>query len=62
MHLHCTEEGSHPGVPVVVLHGGGPGASGLSNFRRNLPAFAERFRSPHPQNPQNPQNPPGTSA
>ena len=28
-----------------MLHGGGPGASGLSNFRRNLPPFAERFRT-----------------
>jgi 4,5:9,10-diseco-3-hydroxy-5,9,17-trioxoandrosta-1(10),2-diene-4-oate hydrolase len=43
--LHYTEEGSHQGVPVVMLHGGGPGASGLSNFGRNLPAFAERFRT-----------------
>ena len=49
MHLHYTEEAgrqhSHKGVPVVMLHGGGPGASGLSNFRRNLPVFAERFRT-----------------
>ena len=45
MHLHYTEEGSHQGLPVVMLHGGGPGASGLSNFRRNLPHFAERFRT-----------------
>jgi 4,5:9,10-diseco-3-hydroxy-5,9,17-trioxoandrosta-1(10),2-diene-4-oate hydrolase len=28
------------GVPVVFLHGSGPGASGWSNFRRNYPAFA----------------------
>ena len=28
-----------------MLHGGGPGASGLSNFGRNLPVFAERFRT-----------------
>jgi 4,5:9,10-diseco-3-hydroxy-5,9,17-trioxoandrosta-1(10),2-diene-4-oate hydrolase len=45
MHLHYTEEGGHTGVPVVMLHGGGPGASGLSNFRRNLPSFAEHFRT-----------------
>jgi 4,5:9,10-diseco-3-hydroxy-5,9,17-trioxoandrosta-1(10),2-diene-4-oate hydrolase len=29
------------GPPVVFLHGSGPGASGWSNFRRNLPAFVE---------------------
>ncbi|HJZ27958.1 MAG TPA: alpha/beta fold hydrolase [Streptosporangiaceae bacterium] len=45
MHLHYEEAGSHKGVPVVMLHGGGPGASGMSNFGRNLPAFAERFRT-----------------
>jgi 4,5:9,10-diseco-3-hydroxy-5,9,17-trioxoandrosta-1(10),2-diene-4-oate hydrolase len=30
---------------VVLLHGGGPGASGLSNFGANLPVFAKRFRT-----------------
>jgi len=28
-----------------MLHGGGPGASAWSNFGRNLPVFAERFRT-----------------
>jgi 4,5:9,10-diseco-3-hydroxy-5,9,17-trioxoandrosta-1(10),2-diene-4-oate hydrolase len=28
-----------------MLHGGGPGASGMSNFKQNLPAFAEHFRT-----------------
>jgi 4,5:9,10-diseco-3-hydroxy-5,9,17-trioxoandrosta-1(10),2-diene-4-oate hydrolase len=28
-----------------MLHGGGPGASGLSNFGGNLPTFAGRFRT-----------------
>jgi Predicted hydrolases or acyltransferases (alpha/beta hydrolase superfamily) len=28
-----------------MLHGGGPGASGMSNFKNNLPAFAEHFRT-----------------
>jgi 4,5:9,10-diseco-3-hydroxy-5,9,17-trioxoandrosta-1(10),2-diene-4-oate hydrolase len=43
MHLHYQESGT--GTPVVMLHGGGPGASGLSNFGRNLPVFAQRFRT-----------------
>ena len=43
MHLHYQEAGQGPAV--VLLHGGGPGASGLSNFGRNLPVFAEQFRT-----------------
>ena len=47
MHLHYDQAG--PGQPetepVVLLHGGGPGAFGLSNFGRNLPVFAEKFRT-----------------
>ena len=30
---------------MVLLHGGGPGASAWSNFGRNLPVFAGRFRT-----------------
>ncbi len=30
---------------IVLLHGGGPGASSWSNFGRNMPVFAKRFRS-----------------
>ena len=43
MHLHYDEAGQGP--VTVMLHGGGPGASGMSNFRNNLPAFAEHFRT-----------------
>ena len=43
MHLHYDEAGQGP--PVVLLHGGGPGASGMSNFQNNLLVFAERFRT-----------------
>ena len=32
------------GAPVVLLHGGGPGASGASNYSRNIDALAEEFR------------------
>ena len=32
-------------APVVMLHGGGPGASAWSNFGPNLPVFAGRFRT-----------------
>ena len=42
MHLHYDEAGSHKGTPVVMLHGGGPGASGMSNFKNNLPVFVCR--------------------
>lgn len=32
------------GPCAVLIHGGGPGASGWSNFSRNAEALAERFR------------------
>jgi 4,5:9,10-diseco-3-hydroxy-5,9,17-trioxoandrosta-1(10),2-diene-4-oate hydrolase len=41
--VHYHEAGT--GTPVVLLHGGGPGASAWSNFGRNVPVFAERFRT-----------------
>lgn len=42
LELVCTESGA--GAPVVWLHGSGPGATGMSNFGGNLPAFAD-FRN-----------------
>ena len=48
MRLHYYEagpDGPPGGPPVVMLHGGGPGASAWSNFGPNLPVFAERFRT-----------------
>ncbi len=35
---------SGTGTPVVLLHGGGPGASGVSNYSRNIDALAQHFR------------------
>src|SRR5712691_5924484 len=43
--LHYHEAGQVGGIPVVMLHGGGPGASAWSNFGRNLPVLASRFRT-----------------
>lgn len=40
--LFVTEAGS--GAPVVLLHGGGPGATGVSNYSRNINVLARRFR------------------
>ncbi len=40
--IFITEAGE--GAPVVLLHGGGPGATGMSNYSRNLGPLAEHFR------------------
>ncbi|HLX37960.1 MAG TPA: alpha/beta fold hydrolase, partial [Candidatus Binataceae bacterium] len=32
------------GPTLIMIHGGGPGAGGWSNYRRNVDHFAERFR------------------
>ena len=40
--IYLAEKGN--GAPVVLLHGGGPGASGVSNYSRNIDALAEHFR------------------
>ena len=41
-HIFVVEVGEGP--PLLMLHGGGPGASGMSNFSRNIPTLANRFR------------------
>ncbi|MBE2997521.1 alpha/beta fold hydrolase [Nocardiopsis sp. HNM0947] len=40
--IFVQEAGS--GTPLVMLHGGGPGASGYSNYHQNLAALTPRFR------------------
>jgi 4,5:9,10-diseco-3-hydroxy-5,9,17-trioxoandrosta-1(10),2-diene-4-oate hydrolase len=50
LHFHVAglppEAGSGRGDAntVMLLHGGGPGASAWSNFGRNMPVLAKRFR------------------
>jgi 4,5:9,10-diseco-3-hydroxy-5,9,17-trioxoandrosta-1(10),2-diene-4-oate hydrolase len=43
--VHYHDAGPSDGTPIVLLHGGGPGASAWSNFGRNIPVFAGRFRT-----------------
>ena len=40
--IHYNEAGS--GQPIIMLHGSGPGATGWSNFNRNMGALSENFR------------------
>ncbi|EME67056.1 2-hydroxy-6-ketonona-2,4-dienedioic acid hydrolase [Rhodococcus ruber BKS 20-38] len=40
--IFVTETGQGPAV--LLLHGGGPGASGMSNYSRNIDALAAHFR------------------
>jgi 4,5:9,10-diseco-3-hydroxy-5,9,17-trioxoandrosta-1(10),2-diene-4-oate hydrolase len=47
LHFHDAGEGK----PLVLLHGGGPGASAWSNFGRNIPVFAKHFRVIAPDQP-----------
>lgn len=39
--LHYYRAGA--GEPVIMIHGGGPGAMGISNYRRNIEALARDF-------------------
>lgn len=43
MRLHYHEAGDPSAPTVVLLHGGGPGASSWSNFSRNIGVLASRF-------------------
>jgi len=40
--IYVAEAGE--GAPLLMLHGGGPGASGAPNFERNIPTLARHFR------------------
>ncbi|MCH7310443.1 alpha/beta fold hydrolase [Acinetobacter sp. ANC 4805] len=40
--IFLCEQGE--GFPILMLHGGGPGASGLSNYSKNIGALAEKYR------------------
>lgn len=40
--IHLAELGAGPAL--LMLHGGGPGASGVSNYARNVQALARHFR------------------
>src|SRR6266498_3607510 len=42
LQLHYHDAGT--GDPLVLLHGGGPGASAWSNWKQNLEALSEHFR------------------
>jgi len=42
LRIHYNDIGA--GYPVVMLHGGGPGASSWSNFKYNVPSLAGEFR------------------
>lgn len=43
LRIHYDEIGE--GEPVLFLHGGGPGAYGMSNFVRNMEVFGRHYRA-----------------
>lgn len=45
LRLHYHEAGTEHAETVIMLHGGGPGASAWSNFGKNLPVFAKSYRT-----------------
>jgi pimeloyl-ACP methyl ester carboxylesterase len=40
VHYHDVGDG----LPLILLHGGGPGGGGWSNFKQNVPALSKCFR------------------
>lgn len=42
--IHVNEAGPADAPTVILLHGSGPGATGWSNFAKNIPVLAERYR------------------
>ncbi|MGI5459618.1 alpha/beta fold hydrolase [Streptomyces sp. CA-249302] len=42
--IFVAETGPADATPVLLLHGGGPGASGVSNYSRNIAELAKEYR------------------
>ncbi|NUS30546.1 MAG: alpha/beta fold hydrolase [Streptomyces sp.] len=42
--IFVAETGPPDAPPVLLLHGGGPGASGVSNYSRNIAELAKEYR------------------
>jgi 2-hydroxy-6-oxonona-2,4-dienedioate hydrolase len=40
--IHFNEAGT--GYPLILLHGGGPGANGWSNYQNNIHALSKKYR------------------
>ncbi|MEC3976446.1 4,5:9,10-diseco-3-hydroxy-5,9,17-trioxoandrosta-1(10),2-diene-4-oate hydrolase [Amycolatopsis sp. H20-H5] len=45
LRLHYHEAGAEHDETLILLHGGGPGASAWSNFGRNVAVFAKSYRT-----------------
>jgi 4,5:9,10-diseco-3-hydroxy-5,9,17-trioxoandrosta-1(10),2-diene-4-oate hydrolase len=45
LHYHEAGQGTEDQLPVVLLHGGGPGAAAWSNFGRNVEVLSRTFRT-----------------
>lgn len=41
--LHINEAGAPDAPALILLHGSGPGATGWSNFSKNIPVLAEHY-------------------
>jgi 4,5:9,10-diseco-3-hydroxy-5,9,17-trioxoandrosta-1(10),2-diene-4-oate hydrolase len=51
LRLHYHEAGTGHDTALVLLHGGGPGASAWSNFGPNVPVFADSYHVIAPDQP-----------